>query len=131
MEIKRVRPAARRQLRAAVSRETGIAAFLLETGPGRRERCAASWPSRGSSAPSASSTGPRPSCSRHYFQAELSRQFDAWIWFEETQAVAARPSARPRARRDLSVRSLVPHPKLRPAIFFVSFCFSSQGLPFL
>jgi erythromycin esterase-like protein len=27
----------------------------------------------------------------HYFQAELSRQFDAWIWFEETEAVAARP----------------------------------------
>ena len=27
----------------------------------------------------------------HYFQAELSRQFDAWIWFAETQAVAARP----------------------------------------
>jgi erythromycin esterase-like protein len=26
----------------------------------------------------------------HYFQAELSRQFDAWIWFAETQAVAAR-----------------------------------------
>ena len=21
----------------------------------------------------------------HYFQAELSRQFDAWIWFEETK----------------------------------------------
>ena len=27
----------------------------------------------------------------HYFQAELSRQFDAWIWFEETEAVAAQP----------------------------------------
>jgi protein-L-isoaspartate(D-aspartate) O-methyltransferase len=26
----------------------------------------------------------------HYFQAELSRQFDAWIWFAETEAVAAR-----------------------------------------
>jgi hypothetical protein len=29
----------------------------------------------------------------HYFQAELSRQFDAWIWFTETEAVeAARPA---------------------------------------
>ncbi|MGB6770321.1 MAG: erythromycin esterase family protein, partial [Methyloceanibacter sp.] len=27
----------------------------------------------------------------HYFQAELSRQFDAWSWFEQTEAVAARP----------------------------------------
>jgi erythromycin esterase-like protein len=29
----------------------------------------------------------------HYFQAQLSRQFDAWIWFTETEAVAAKPSA--------------------------------------
>jgi len=25
----------------------------------------------------------------HYFQAELSRQFDTWIWFTETTAGAA------------------------------------------
>jgi hypothetical protein len=31
----------------------------------------------------------------HYFQAELSRQFDAWIWFTETKAVAARAEAYP------------------------------------
>ena len=31
----------------------------------------------------------------HYFQAELSRQFDAWIWFTETKAVAARAEAHP------------------------------------
>jgi hypothetical protein len=31
----------------------------------------------------------------HYFQAELSKQFDAWIWFTETDAVAARPVAHP------------------------------------
>jgi len=31
----------------------------------------------------------------HYFQAELSRQFDAWIWFSETRAVAAHPQAHP------------------------------------
>ena len=31
----------------------------------------------------------------HYFQAELSRQFDAWIWFTETRAVAAHPQAHP------------------------------------
>jgi erythromycin esterase-like protein len=29
----------------------------------------------------------------HYFQAELSRQFDAWIWFTETSAVAAQEIA--------------------------------------
>ena len=26
---------------------------------------------------------------------ELSRQFDGWIWFEETRAVSARPDAHP------------------------------------
>jgi len=26
----------------------------------------------------------------HYFEADLSRQFDAWIWFDETRAVDAR-----------------------------------------
>ena len=31
----------------------------------------------------------------HYFQAELSRQFDAWIWFAETAAVAAHGEAHP------------------------------------
>ena len=31
----------------------------------------------------------------HYFQAELSQQFDAWIWFTETQAVAAHGEAHP------------------------------------
>jgi hypothetical protein len=34
----------------------------------------------------------------HYFQAELSRQFDAWIWFTETKAVAAHGEAQPHGR---------------------------------
>ena len=40
---------------------------------------------------------PRPETEllSHYFQAELSRQFDAWIWFEETHAVAAHGEAHP------------------------------------
>jgi erythromycin esterase-like protein len=31
----------------------------------------------------------------HYFQAEFSRQFDAWIWFTKTKAVAAHAEAHP------------------------------------
>jgi erythromycin esterase-like protein len=31
----------------------------------------------------------------HYFQSELSRQFDAWIWFTESQAVAAHSETHP------------------------------------
>ena len=62
MEIKRVRPA-RDDSYEGRSRDTGIAAFLLETGSGQREASAPSWQSLCSSAPSASSTGPRPSFS--------------------------------------------------------------------
>jgi erythromycin esterase-like protein len=31
----------------------------------------------------------RPETERlsHYFEAQLARQFDAWLWFEETSAV--------------------------------------------
>ena len=90
MEIKRVRPA-RDDSYEGRSRDTGIRAFLLETGPGQKE--------------SIRSALAEPLLERaigviyrletellsHYFQAELSRQFDAWIWFEETEAVAARP----------------------------------------
>ena len=90
MEIKRVRPA-RDDSYEGRSRDTGIAAFLLETGSGQRASVRANWQSLCSSAPSASSTGPETELLSHYFQAELSRQFDAWIWFEETEAVAARP----------------------------------------
>lgn len=31
----------------------------------------------------------------HYFQAMLAEQFDAWVWFEETNAVSALPSPTP------------------------------------
>ena len=90
MEIKRVRPA-RDDSYEGRSRDTGIAAFLLETGPGQRETV------RGELAEPLLERAigviyrPETELLSHYFQAELSRQFDAWIWFEETQAVAARP----------------------------------------
>lgn len=31
----------------------------------------------------------------HYFEADLPAQFDAWLWFEETQAVTPLPAGRP------------------------------------
>jgi putative phosphoribosyl transferase len=35
----------------------------------------------------------RPETERwsHYSEAELSKQFDAWLWFDETEAVTALP----------------------------------------
>jgi erythromycin esterase-like protein len=29
----------------------------------------------------------------HYFEARLPRQFDAWLWFEETTAITPLPAA--------------------------------------
>ena len=43
----------------------------------------------------------------HYFQAELSRQFDAWISVRGNASRGGAPGARPRPRRDLPLRSLV------------------------
>ncbi|MFD0987821.1 protein-L-isoaspartate(D-aspartate) O-methyltransferase [Methyloligella solikamskensis] len=92
MEVKRVR-AARDDSFEGVSRATDIAAFLLETGPGQREeiRTALAEPLL----ERAIGVIYRPESERlsHYFEAELSNQFDAWIWFAETQAVTARPHA--------------------------------------
>ena len=90
MEIKRVRPS-RDDSYEGRSRDTGIAAFLLETGSGQR----ASVRSQLAEPLLERAIGviyrPETEFLSHYFQAELSRQFDAWIWFEETEAVAARP----------------------------------------
>ena len=92
MEIKRVRPA-RDDSFEGKSRDTAIPAFFLETGPAQKRsvRDALAEPLL----ERAIGVIYRPENERlsHYFEAELSRQFDAWIWFEETKAVAARPHA--------------------------------------
>ncbi len=94
MEIKRVRPA-REDSYEGRSRDAGIPAFFLETGPGQkahiREALAEPLLERAIGV----IYRPESELLSHYFQAELSRQFDAWVWFEETEAVAARPSAHP------------------------------------
>jgi erythromycin esterase-like protein len=90
MEIKRVRPA-RDDSYEGRSRDTGIAAFLLETGPGQKDYIRAELAEPLLERAIGVIYRPETELLSHYFQAELSRQFDAWIWFEETQAVAARP----------------------------------------
>ena len=37
----------------------------------------------------------------HYFDARLSRQFDAFVWFEETTAVDGLPGAPPEGAPDI------------------------------
>ncbi|QKP78842.1 protein-L-isoaspartate(D-aspartate) O-methyltransferase [Methyloligella sp. GL2] len=88
MEIKKVRPG-RSDSYEGISRDSGLPAFFLETGAGQdasvREALAEPFLER------AIGVIYRPESERlsHYFEAELSRQFDGWVWFEETEAVTA------------------------------------------
>ena len=93
MEIKRVRPA-RDDSYEGRSREAGIPAFFLETGPGQREDVRAELAEPMLERAIGVIYRPETELLSHYFQAELSRQFDAWVWFTETEAVAANASRR-------------------------------------
>ena len=94
MEIKRVRPA-RDDSYEGRSREANIPAFFLETGPGQKEHIRAELAEPLLERAIGVIYRPETELLSHYFQAELSRQFDAWIWFTETEAVAARAEAHP------------------------------------
>jgi len=99
MEIKRVRPA-REDSYEGRSRDTGLAAFFLETGPGQKADIRAELAEPLLERAIGVIYRPESELLSHYFQAELSRQFDAWIWFAETHAVAARPVAHPHGPDD-------------------------------
>ncbi len=94
MEIKRVRPA-RDDSYEGSSRDAGIPAFFLETGPGQKEHIRAELAEPLLERAIGVIYRPETELLSHYFQAELSRQFDAWIWFTETEAVAAQAEAHP------------------------------------
>jgi protein-L-isoaspartate(D-aspartate) O-methyltransferase len=94
MEIKRVRPA-RADSYEGRSRDTNLPAFFLETGPGQRQAVREALAEPLLERAIGVIYRPETELLSHYFQAELSRQFDAWIWFAETRAVAARAEAHP------------------------------------
>ena len=94
MEIKRVQPA-RDDSFEGHSREAGIDAFFLETGPGQKRSVRDALAEPQLERAIGVIYRPDTELLSHYFQAELSKQFDAWIWFTETQAVAARPQPHP------------------------------------
>ena len=94
MEMKRVRPA-RDDSYEGRSRDAGIPAFFLETGPGQKGHVRAALAEPLLERAIGVIYRPETELLSHYFQAELSRQFDAWIWFAETKAVAARAEAHP------------------------------------
>ena len=92
MEIKRVRPA-RDDSYEARSRDAGLPAFFLEMGSGQKKSVRAALAEPLLERAIGVIYRPESELLSHYFEAELSRQFDAWIWFEETRAVAAQPRA--------------------------------------
>ena len=80
---------------AEVYNQRAIAAFFLETGPGQKQNVRDALAEPLLERAIGVIYRPETELLSHYFQAELSRQFDAWIWFAETKAVAARPDAHP------------------------------------
>ncbi|PWE18939.1 protein-L-isoaspartate O-methyltransferase [Marinicauda salina] len=71
--------------------DTGVPRFLLDmTRLGEADREALTAPAL----ERAIGVVYRPETERasHYFEADLPAQFDAWVWFEQTRAVDARPS---------------------------------------
>jgi protein-L-isoaspartate(D-aspartate) O-methyltransferase len=94
MEIKRVRPA-RDDSYEGGSRDAGIAAFFLETGPGQKQHIRTELAEPLLERAIGVIYRPETELLSHYFQGELSRQFDAWVWFTETEAVAAHGEAHP------------------------------------
>jgi protein-L-isoaspartate(D-aspartate) O-methyltransferase len=94
MEVKRVRPA-RDDSYEGRSREANIPAFFLETGSGQKQHIRDELAEPLLERAIGVIYRPETELLSHYFQAELSRQFDAWIWFTETSAVAAHGEARP------------------------------------
>ncbi len=86
MEVKRVRPS-HPESYERLCHDAGVPAFLLplrEPGARGARRAARR---RAWSAPSASIYRPETELQSHYFQAVLPRQFDEYIWFDETRAV--------------------------------------------
>ncbi|MEZ5668542.1 MAG: protein-L-isoaspartate(D-aspartate) O-methyltransferase [Alphaproteobacteria bacterium] len=99
MEIMQVRPA-RSDSWEGHCRGTEIPAFLLDLGiegrAGRKPELAQPLLQRAIGVV----YRPESELMSHYFEAELARQFDAWVWFDETRAVDATPAAHADRPRD-------------------------------
>lgn len=90
MEIKKVVPSHARSFER-LFHNTGLARFSLplrQASPGLRKQLSFPRLERAIGV----IYRPESELASHYFHADLSRQFDEYIWFDETRAVAALPS---------------------------------------
>jgi erythromycin esterase-like protein len=99
MQVMRVRPAMAGSIER-MSRETGLARFLVDLRPNVHEALRQAL--LGPRLERAIGVVYRPQSERlsHYFDASLPRQFDAWVWFEETSAVPPLAGAPPHGAPD-------------------------------
>ncbi len=86
MEVKQVRPSDPRSVEA-VCHQTGLPAFVLPLRDNRRESVRDELAAPRLERAIGVIYRPETELLSHYFQASLSNQFDAWVWFDETSAL--------------------------------------------
>lgn len=91
LEIKRVQPA-RSGSYEACCRDTGLPAFVLSLLPDQRREVIEILSEPRLERAIGVIYRPDAELISHYYSADLSRQFDAWIWFDETGPVTAVPA---------------------------------------
>lgn len=99
MEIKQVRPASPESYEC-LCRESGVPRFLLDLGREAHPDLRAELTSPRLERAIGVIYRPETERQSHYFEASLPDQFDAWVWFEETHAVAPLPGAPPEGAPD-------------------------------
>lgn len=91
LEFKRVRPA-REGSYEACCRDSGIPSFLLDLTSGQRTEILDLLSEPRLQRAIGVIYRPETELISHYFSTDLTKQFDAWIWFEETGPVTAVPA---------------------------------------
>ncbi len=86
MQVKQVRPADPRSVEA-VCHQTGLPAFVLPLRDCRREAVRDELAAPRLERAIGVIYRPETELLSHYFQASLTNQFDAWVWFDETSAL--------------------------------------------
>jgi protein-L-isoaspartate(D-aspartate) O-methyltransferase len=92
MEIKQIRPA-HRDSYEQLCRDSGLARFVVDLQEGRSPELREGLLYPRLERAIGVIYRPETELASHYFEASLPRQFDAYLWFEETHAVTPLPTA--------------------------------------